>query len=353
MNSAVGVENSLRKKIELEGLKIWFENEKRDLPWRREITPYRVWVSEIMLQQTQAVVVIPYFEKWMACFPTIQALADAPFDQVVKLWEGLGYYARVRHLHEAAKWIVKEHQGNLPTTEEELAKVKGLGFYTIGAIRSFAFHQKAAAVDGNVARVLARLLLIEKEIDLPIVQKALREKCFELLPDFEPWVLMEAFIELGAQICKKIPLCMKCPLQSECLAYQQGREGQLPRRKKKVSITLLHRTVAVIAYEGELLLKQEREKRVMQGLYEFPYFEGEEVNVSREVPFALEFVKQLACVEHGFTRYRALLFPTVWKTKKRVELESFQWIKREQLEQLPFSAGHRQILKEYLKTISI
>lgn len=334
--------------IDFECLRDWFIMQARDLPWRNNPTPYRVWISEVMLQQTRAIVVIPYFERWMTHLPTIEALATSPLEEVIKLWEGLGYYARARHLHEAAREIVQLYRGNLPIAEEQLIKIKGLGPYTIGAIRSFAFHQKAAAVDGNVARVLSRLFLIEEEINLLKVQKQLREMVLSLLPDFEPWVIMEALIELGAQICEKKPRCLECPLQSQCLAYQRGCEEKLPKRSKRFKTTLLERTVAIIAYQTEVLVKKEEKNKVMRGLYEFPYFEGKEIPFER-IPCSLSFVREFSQVTHTFTRYRAFLFPALWQAEKRVEVEGFQWVKKTHLSALAFSAGHRRILNEYLK----
>lgn len=326
-------------------LKEWFIAEGRELPWRGNPTPYQVWISEVMLQQTQALVVIPYFERWMARFPAIDLLASAPLEEVIKLWEGLGYYSRARYLHEAAKLITSQYGGELPQSEEELQKIKGLGPYTIGAIRSFAFHKKAAAVDGNVARVLSRFLLIEEEIDRSSTQKLLREKLLELLPDSEPWLIMEALIELGAQICAKKPRCARCPLQEECLAYQKGRELELPRRGKRPPTTQLKRTVFVILHKNEVLVRYEKEKKIMQGLYEFPYLEGEGVSAQEAFDLGLQFQRELPSVEHSFTRYRAELFPSVWSASERKEVEGCEWIEFAKLASLPFSSGHREILR--------
>lgn len=335
-------------KIDLECLREWFTMQARNLPWRENPTPYRVWISEVMLQQTRAVVVIPYFDRWMARFPTIEALATASLEEVIKLWEGLGYYARARHLHHAAKEIMHKYGGNIPIEEEELRRIKGLGPYTIGAIQSFAFHQKAAAVDGNVARVLSRLFGIEEEIDLPRVQRRLRETILSLLPDFQPWVIMEALIEFGAQICEKKPRCLECPLQNQCLAYQRGDEEKLPKKTKRAKVTLLERTVVLIACQGKILVKKEEHHRVMRGLYEFPYFEGKKIPLTK-LPLSLLFIREFSQVTHTFTRYRALLFPSLWEAERQVEIEGFHWVEEKGLRDLAFSAGHRKILNEYLK----
>ncbi|MBS0628644.1 MAG: A/G-specific adenine glycosylase [Verrucomicrobia bacterium] len=329
------------------GLKHWFEENKRNFPWRQTPSPYAVWVSEVMLQQTQASVVIPYFEKWMARFPTIQTLAAAPIEEVIKLWEGLGYYSRARNLHAGAKFLVDHHQGELPSDPKLLEKVKGLGPYTIGAILSFAFHKKGVALDGNVARVISRLFCIEDPIDTPSVQKKLRAKVEDLLPDTEPWVMMEALIELGATVCTRRPTCAACPLQEECRAFHLGKAEQLPNKKQRYSTTLLEREVLLINHEQEFLVQHHQGKKVMSGLYEFPYFEKGQSHSF--YPGKLGHLKNLKNVTHTFTRYRSQLFPSLWIAHERREIEGFQWIALEELNKLPFSSGHRQILKNLLE----
>ncbi len=324
------------------GLRDWFEENKRNFPWRGNPSPYAVWVSEVMLQQTQASVVVPYFERWMARFPTIEALAAAPIEEVIKLWEGLGYYSRARNLHEGAKFLVEHHNSNLPSDPKLLAEVKGLGPYTIGAILSFAFHKKAAALDGNVARVISRFFCIEEPIDLPSVQKRLREKVEELLPDTEPWVIMEALIELGATVCTRRPACADCPLRDDCRAYHLGKAEQLPKKKQRTSITLLEREVLLINHQEAFLVQQHRGKKVMSGLYEFPYVDRGLSDTF--YPGKLHHCKNLKTVTHTFTRYKSQLFPSLWIAEEKREIEGFQWLALEKLPTLPFSSGHRQIL---------
>ena len=328
----------------IEALKTWFKSEKRDLPWRHLPTPYRVWISEVMLQQTQVSVVIAYFQRWMERFPTIASLAEAPLEEVIKLWEGLGYYARARQIHSAAQQMVRDYQGELPATAEELRKLKGLGPYTVGAILSFAFHQKAAAVDGNVLRVMARLLSLEKDICKAETKKEIESAVFALLPKKEPWVVMEALIELGATICQKQPKCSICPLQSTCCAFQEGKERELPIKTKRVPTTFLTRYVGVILAGSQVLVKQERGKKVMAGLYEFPYFESEKELA--QMGMALKLMERFSMVTHSFTRYRATLYPSVWEAKKALPIEDHVWVDLDKLDRLPFSSGHRRILKE-------
>ena len=313
----------------MQALKDWFLREKRELPWRENPTPYRVWVSEVMLQQTQVAVVIPYFERWMKKFPTIQKLAEAPLEEVVKAWEGLGYYARARSLHKAAKIVVEQFQGELPSKREELEKLPGFGPYTVGAVLSFAFHQKAVAVDGNVRRVTARL----------------HANVESLLPDKEPWVVMEALIELGATICQKKPKCEICPLKDACRAYKEGIAHSLPVSKREIKTTALFRDVAVVVYKGKVLVRQEEEGKVMGGLYEFPYVDrGSEWKLRMK----MEKTTDLPLVKHSFTRFRVTLFPAIWKAFHARKVSGYQWVSVEDLLSFPFSSGHRRVLKEFL-----
>jgi len=328
-------------------LTLWFEENKRIFPWRGDPSPYAVWVSEVMLQQTQASVVVPYFERWMARFPNIETLASASIEEVIKLWEGLGYYSRARNLHAGAKFLVQHHQGKLPSDPKLLAKVKGLGPYTVGAICSFAFHQKAVALDGNVARVISRFFCIEEPIDLPSTQKTLREKVEEHLPDTEPWVMMEGLIELGAKVCSRKPMCSDCPLNEECKAFHLGKAEQLPIKKQRYSITLLEREVLLINHQEEFLVQQHQGKKVMSGLYEFPYVDRGKSDTFYPGQIARD--QTLSPVTHTFTRYKSQLFPSIWVSEEKKEITGFKWLNIEQLPKLPFSSGHRQILKQLLE----
>jgi A/G-specific adenine glycosylase len=308
-----------------------------------------------MLQQTQASVVVGYFERWMARFPTIAALAGSTLQEVTKAWEGLGYYARARHLHAAAKEVVERHGGSLPRKREELEKIKGLGPYTVGAILSFAYHRKAAAVDANVLRTLARYFLIEEEIDKSRVRKKIEELTLSLLPDEEPWVVMEALIELGAKVCGKKPLCQSCPLRTSCLAYLHKKTEALPKKRPQAKITLLQRSLLILRYKEEILVGRVEDKKVMAGLFEFPYLEEVQERellkkqIEKRWGLKASFKCELPKVAHSFTRYKAELYPTVWQVEEKRDCESYDWYTKETLEKLPFSSGHRRVLKELLK----
>ena len=198
--------------MDVELLITWFKENKRPLLWRENATPYQIWVSEVMLQQTQVSVVESYFYNWMKLFPTIQELAKTPISKVLKAWEGLGYYSRARNLHDGARMVCRDFKGVLPNDRDSLLKIKGLGPYTVAAILNFAFHQRSAAVDGNVLRVISRYDTIKEEIDKSIAFQKVVSRVENVLPLKEPWVAMEGFIELGALICKKKIPCVNSAL---------------------------------------------------------------------------------------------------------------------------------------------
>ncbi len=321
-------------------LKEWFLDERRELPWREERTPYRVWISEVMLQQTQVVVVIPYFLRWMERFPTVQALAKAPLEAVIKAWEGLGYYSRARNLHRAAQQISLDFGGVIPSERHHLEQLAGFGPYTVGAMLSFAFQQKAPAVDGNVVRVLSRFFGSDKWAS---DRKHYEALTLSLLPEEQPWVMMEGLIELGALVCQRKPKCDVCPLRQDCVSYRDGTALSFPKKKKPPVTIFLKRQVAVICWEDEVLVKREGEGKVMADLYEFPYAALDE---PLPVNLPLEKIQEFPLVKQGFTRYNATLYPTLYQATEKREVEGFEWKKKDELFHLPFSSGHKRILNE-------
>ncbi len=334
-------------------LKNWFIDEKRDLPWRNNPSPYQVWISEVMLQQTQVSVVIPYFERWMKRFPSIQHLAEASLDEVIKLWEGLGYYSRARNIHEAAKYVLEMHQGVLPSSKEDLAKIKGLGPYTVGAIQSFAFKMRAAAVDGNVVRVLSRYFLIEDDISKGKTIDKMRTLLQEKLPDDEPWIISEALIELGATICQKKPRCDVCPLKKTCKAYMQGKAHLLPVKSAKVKYEKLYRSVGIVNFEDSYLVKRGEKGQIMSDLYEFPYFEKCEPHFipdyfKKQFGVSLKYVQEHPKVSHSFTRFQVELTPFQYKARAKIPVQGYEWRSIAEIQKLPFSSGHRKILSKLL-----
>ncbi|MDJ0651912.1 MAG: A/G-specific adenine glycosylase [Simkaniaceae bacterium] len=334
--------HSLQRSFNSEKLRKWFFVNRRSLPWRENPSPYEVWVSEVMLQQTRVSVVIPYFKKWMERFPTISSLAAAPMETVIKAWEGLGYYSRARNLKQGAEYLCQQYGGELPDSYVALQEVKGLGPYTIGAILSFAFKKKVPAIDGNVLRVLSRFFALEEPIDKGKTQKRIRELCLAILPDNEPWIIMEALIELGALVCQKKAKCHACPLNHQCLGKEKA--DLLPNKRKKEKTIHLHRDVAVIYSGTELLLRKGSQGKVMADLWEFPYFDRGS-NMEAILGMSLVPKRALQEISHGFTKYKAFLYPHLYEGEK-TSLVNYFWIPFDAARKLPFSSGHRRIIHD-------
>lgn len=338
---------------EFESLRKWFIATRRALPWRQTFSPYAVWVSEVMLQQTQVATVIPYFKRWMERYPTLEILAKTPLSALIKEWEGLGYYARVKNLHKGANYVLENFGGKLPEDVISLQKIPGLGPYTIGAIRAFAFRQRAAAVDGNVFRVLCRYFAIREDISKHSVQKKIREIAERILPEYAPWEIAEAWIELGALICKKKPMCEKCPLNSRCQAYKLGLREEFPYKSTRTVVTDIYRFVPILLHKKEVLIRQIPEGQIMGGLCEFPFFEVskqefQEMNLMEKIPkewnFTLSFLQKLSLIKHNFTRYQAHLKPVIFRCSAQYTPEGYFWVSLMELDKYPFSSGHRRIL---------
>ena len=249
----------------------WFEANARELPWRWRRTPYRVWLSEIMLQQTQVDTGIPYFRRFTARFPTVKALADAPLDEVLKVWEGLGYYARARSLHRAAQVVSRERGGRFPKTVEGLMRLPGVGRYSAGAIASLAFGVDAPVVDGNVARVLCRIFAIERDPRDRRTRDELWSLAGSLLPPGQAGKFNEALMELGATVCTpRAPKCGACPIAALCEARRRGLQEQLPVRFPRKVIPHYDVTAAVIRRRGRVLIAQRPPEGMLGGLWVSP-----------------------------------------------------------------------------------
>lgn len=312
-----------------------------------------------MLQQTRASVVIPYFLRWMALFPNIEALASAPLERVIKTWEGLGYYSRARNLHAGAKEILERFEGKIPEDRKQLETIRGLGPYTIGAILSFGFQKRSSAIDGNATRVLSRFFCVEENVCRQSGKKKIEARSEEILDEKEPWVTVEALIELGATVCTPKPRCSDCPLRHRCAAHLQNKAESLPIKNAEPETVLLWRAVAVIEAEGKILVRKRGAGERFADLYEFPYFEREREKkgqlakkIQKEWGFSVTRARRLSETVHTFTRYKARLFPELFKGERALPVEGCCWIGREELSALPFSAGHRKIAQEYLCAFS-
>ncbi len=289
----------------------WYEANKRVLPWREDADPYHVWISEIMLQQTRVETVKGYYLRWMERFSTVQALAAAKEDEVLKAWEGLGYYSRARNLYKAAKIIASEYGGKLPADKALLRRLPGIGEYTVGAILSIAFGMGEPAVDGNVLRVISRLTADPSDVSKGDVRAAVAAKLRPLMPQGETSAFTQALFELGALVClpKDAFRCESCPLIGECRAYREKRQGDFPVKPEKAAQRMEERTVLLLECEGKYLVRKRLSKGLLANLYEFPNAEGrlseEEVRAflsslaGEEIPVGM--VEPLPEATHVFT----------------------------------------------------
>ena len=256
-----GRRNTIRRR-----LIAWYRRAQRDLPWRRSSDPYRIWVSEIMLQQTRVETVVPYYERFLAAFPDLESLAAADEEDVLRLWAGLGYYARARNFRRAAQAVVRDHGGALPRTAEALADLPGVGPYTVGALRSIAFKQPAPIVDGNVRRVLSRLCAVERLADTDAWRLA-----SELVPARDPDLFNQARMELGATICTpRKPACPTCPLDSVCAARASGRPEAFPAPKPKARPRAVRALGGLLTRRSRVLLLRRPSHGLLGGLWEIP-----------------------------------------------------------------------------------
>ncbi|AQQ52496.1 A/G-specific adenine glycosylase [Planococcus lenghuensis] len=253
----------------------WFKEEKRDLPWRQTADPYRIWVSEIMLQQTRVDTVIPFYNRFLEKFPTLEALAGAEEQEILKAWEGLGYYSRVRNLQAGVREVSEQYGGTVPDTRKDISALKGVGPYTAGAVLSIAYGVPEHAVDGNVMRVLSRILLIEEDIAKPKTRKRFEEAVMQLISHEDPSSFNQGLMELGALICTPTtPKCLLCPVREHCAAFHEGRQNELPvktKAKKNKSVSFL---MAAIRQEDKFLVEQRPAQGLLAGMWQFPLLEA-------------------------------------------------------------------------------
>lgn len=254
----------------------WYKAHKRDLPWRRSRNPYYIWISEVMLQQTRVETVIPYFHRFVELFPTVEALADAPEEQVLKAWEGLGYYSRARNLQSAVREVKESYGGQVPDAKEQFSSLKGVGPYTAGAVLSIAYNKPEPAVDGNVMRVLSRYFLLRDDIAKPATRVGLERLARELIPEGEAGDFNQALMELGATVCTpKSPHCLICPVMEHCAGRLEGAADELPVKTKAKPPRPEARAVALIEGEGELagrvLIRQRPQDGLLARMWELPH----------------------------------------------------------------------------------
>lgn len=286
----------------------WYDRQHRILPWREEPTAYRVWVSEIMLQQTRVEAVKPYYENFLKFLPDIPSLAGAKEDVLLKLWEGLGYYNRVRNMQKAAKLMMEKYDGKMPEEYEELLKLPGIGSYTAGAVASIAYGRRVPAVDGNVLRVISRLLADSADIASTQVKKAAEQALKKVMPEERAGDFNQAMMELGAMVCvpNGMAKCSECPLEGLCQAHKESREMEFPVKAKKKPRTVEKKTILIIQDENRTALHKRPEKGLLAGLYEFPSLEGHKtkeqvIKILKEWGLHPLFIKPLSPSKHIFS----------------------------------------------------
>lgn len=336
----------------------WYSQQGRDLPWRQTRDPYAIWISEIMLQQTQVKTVIPYYQRWLAAFPTVQDLANAEQQQVLKLWQGLGYYARARNLHRAAQEIVQTHVGKFPTELADVLKLPGIGRTTAGGILSAAFNQPVAILDGNVKRVLARITALTVPPNRAI---ALLWQLSETLLDPEqPRDFNQALMDLGATVCTpRQPNCDLCPWRSSCQAYNQGIQSQLPMSETRSPLP--HKVIGVAViwnHHGQVLIDRRRQEGLLGGLWEFPGGKvepGETIaacirrEIQEELGIDIAVGEPLITIDHTYSHFRVTLnvhhCQHLSGEPQPLECDEVRWVALSELDQYPFPKANVQIIQ--------
>ena len=337
----------------------WFSVNQRSFPWRVNRTPYRVWISETMLQQTRASVVIAYFENWMEKFPTLESLAKASFEEVLKMWEGLGYYSRARNLHEAALQILQEFGGQIPSNIKQLRQIKGIGPYTANAIMAFAFQKGYLALDANAKRVLSRLDGIQHELSQKKGLEALEKTVQRICSKNFLWEVSEALIELGAMVCIPNPKCELCPIQKNCIAKKQNLQAVLPIKKPGKKIQKLKRVVLIFSYEDSFVIQKQAKGQVMADLCEFPYFEYKKTIHLEDIiewcweKFKIEpvHIQPMDTVKHAYTTFQVTLLPFYLECKTHFTCDPWKWVSHKEMDHLTFSSGHRRILQTLMSEV--
>jgi A/G-specific adenine glycosylase len=261
----------------------WYQQHKRNLPWRETSDAYAIWLSEIILQQTRVAQGLPYYLKLIEAYPTVQDLAAAPEDEVLRFWQGLGYYSRARNMHFTAKQIVSDYGGRFPESYQELLKLKGVGSYTAAAIASFAFREKVAVLDGNVFRVLSRVFGISEDIALPATKKIFQQLADKLICEQEPDIFNQAIMEFGAIQCTPVmPDCMFCPLQTTCFAFNHGLIQELPVKSKAKAARARYFHYLVFKWQGLYYMRKRLKGDIWQSLYDFYLHEAFDENLTTE-----------------------------------------------------------------------
>jgi A/G-specific adenine glycosylase len=339
-------------------LLIWYKSNKRNLPWRKTSNPYFIWISEAMLQQTQVKTVIPYYLKFIKQFPTVNDLADTDQQNVLKIWEGLGYYSRARNLQKAAKIIVNEYNEQIPNQLELIQNLPGVGDYISAAVLSIAFQQPIAVVDGNVKRVIARLFCLNDPINDPKTKSIFVEKSNDLLNSKFSGDHNQAMMELGALICTpKNPTCINCPVKDFCDAFQNEEVDNFPKRIIKAKTPLYHISIGVIYKDGKMLVTKRKEDGLLGGLWEFPGGKREPKEsaentcireIQEETGISISITKHLTKVKHAYTHFKVSIDVFICKyVTGDVVLNGpvdYRWITKSEISDFPFPKSNHKFM---------
>ncbi len=339
----------------------WFEKYGRDLPWRKTHDPYAIWVSEIMLQQTQVATVIPYYQKFLKSFPTVHHLARATLSKVLKVWEGLGYYSRARNLHQASQMVLNSFDGKVPDTLKDLLSLPGIGQSTAGAILSFAYNKEAAILDGNAKRVLSRLFAVSGNPVRGKTENLLWKISESLIPKGRSNSFNQALMDLGSMICTpRDPLCARCPFCHLCKAYLLGKPESYPLRTLKKIIPHISAISAVIQRDGNVLLHRRPPKGLLGGLWEFPNWTTEDKrrfrlrlrlrnHIKKEIGMNVKPTESIGTFHQTFSHFKLTLHVFHCEDLNRTKGKKEKWIPIQKLNLFPMSRIHRRIAETIVK----
>ncbi|NOZ19640.1 MAG: A/G-specific adenine glycosylase [Planctomycetes bacterium] len=341
----------------------WYDKAKRDLPWRRTRNPYRIWLAEVMLQQTRVETVVPYYKRFLKRFPKLTDLAQAPVDDVLEVWAGLGYYSRARNFHAAAQKTVENHGGKVPRRLEDMLQLPGVGRYTAGAVLSIAYRQPVPILDGNVTRILCRLFAIKSNPKLGRTQKRLWALSESLLPRDRPGDFNQAMMEFGATLCTpKTPACSACPVANLCEALRLGKVEQLPKMPKPKPVPHYDVAVGLIWRRKRLLIAKRPMDVMLGGLWEFPGGKPEKGEtleealhreVKEEVGLTVEVGPLLTTVNHAYSHFKVTLHAFHCRSgrgrPRALACDAVRWVAVGQLRDYPFPAGSLRIIRRLLE----
>lgn len=338
----------------------WYHRHRRDLPWRNTTDIYRIWVSEVMLQQTQVTTVIPYYHRFLRRFPDILSLSRAGEEEVLKLWEGIGYYNRCRNLHRAARMVESAFAGKIPRSPDRFRRLPGVGPYIEAAVMSIAVGLPLPAVDGNVLRVYTRLMGIDDDIRRSSTRKRITGELARIIPADAPGDFNQAVMELGALICiPRSPRCLKCPLRRVCRARINGRTGDIPRRSPRAPVPEYSVSIAVILRGNKFFIQKRAPEGHLAGMWEFPggkAREGETPEqalrreIREELDIDVDVIKKVAEVRHAYTHFKIDLHVFLCRSEavefRPLRHQPFKWITVRQIDQYPFQAANHKFFEK-------